>query len=86
MNLQKHGCSSNEGEIASPNLLRGENYKKPNHEQIPSAVFISPLLASVGVEENDAKHQGLKFKVNHINASNWHSSGDFEKSILYSRY
>jgi glutathione reductase (NADPH) len=62
-----------DGNIVANNLLHG-NTAKSNYTGLPSVVFTIPSLASVGLQEKEAKEQGLQFKINHKNTSNWYSS------------
>jgi glutathione reductase (NADPH) len=62
-----------EGEIAATNLLEG-NHIKPNYRGVPSVVFTIPPLASVGLQEDAARKQGLHFRTNKANTSSWYSS------------
>ncbi len=62
-----------EGHVVASNILNG-NHRKPNHAGVPSVVFTIPPLASVGLLEEAARKQDLKFKVNHEETSGWYSS------------
>jgi glutathione reductase (NADPH) len=62
-----------EGEIVAYNLLNG-NKSRPNYIGIPSVVFTVPSLASVGLQEEAAKQQGLNFRTNYKDTSSWYSS------------
>lgn len=62
-----------EGGIVADNLLNGNNIK-PNYEGIPSVLFTVPPLASVGLQEQEARQQGLQFKTNYQDTSTWYSS------------
>jgi glutathione reductase (NADPH) len=62
-----------EGEIVATNLLEG-NHVKPNYEGVPSVVFTIPPLASVGLQEEAARKQGLRFKINKASTAAWYSS------------
>jgi glutathione reductase (NADPH) len=62
-----------DGNIVANNILHG-NTTKSNFNGLPSVVFTIPSLASVGLQEKEAKEQGLHFKINHKNTSNWYSS------------
>jgi glutathione reductase (NADPH) len=62
-----------EGEIVAYNLLNG-NKSRPNYIGIPSVVFTVPSLASVGLQEETAKQQGLSFRTNYQDTSSWYSS------------
>jgi len=65
--------ASAEGHVVASNMLKG-NHRKPNYSGVPTVVFTVPPLASAGLQENMAKEQGLKFKVNHEDTSGWYSS------------
>jgi len=62
-----------EGIIVAANLLNG-NHRKPDYTGIPTVVFSTPPLASVGSSEEAARKQGLRFKKKHEATSNWYSS------------
>jgi glutathione reductase (NADPH) len=65
--------ASMEGRIVAANLLEG-NRHKPDHTATPTVVFTVPPLASVGLQEDTAKAQGLSFKANYGDTSAWYSS------------
>jgi glutathione reductase (NADPH) len=62
-----------EGAIVAANLLKG-NHRKPNYVGIPTVVFTIPPLASVGLNEREAREQGLKYGVKKELTSTWYSS------------
>jgi glutathione reductase (NADPH) len=62
-----------EGNIAASNMLKG-NHRKPDYAGIPTVVFTIPPLASVGLQEEEARKQSLKFSVKHEETSDWYSS------------
>ena len=62
-----------EGEIVAANLLEG-NHVKPNYEGVTSVVFTIPPLASVGLQEEAARKQGLHFRINKANTAAWYTS------------
>jgi glutathione reductase (NADPH) len=62
-----------EGEIVGTNLLEG-NHVKPNYQGVPSVVFTIPPLASVGLQEEVARKQGLHFRTNKASTAAWYSS------------
>jgi len=62
-----------QGGIVARNLLEGNRYT-PNYTGIPSVVFTTPPLARVGLDEETARAQGLHFKTQHGNTSDWYSS------------
>jgi len=51
-----------------------DNHAKPNYKGVPSVVFTIPPLASVGLQEEAARKQGLHFKTNKADTSSWYSS------------
>jgi glutathione reductase (NADPH) len=65
--------ASYDGSIISSNLLKG-NSLKSNYSGLPSVVFTIPAIASVGLQEKEAKEQGLHFKIRHKDTSRWYSS------------
>jgi len=62
-----------EGEVVAANLLKG-NHRKPDLVAVASIVYTLPPVASVGLLEAAAEKQGLKFRVNHQDTSEWYSS------------
>jgi glutathione reductase (NADPH) len=62
-----------EGQIVAANLLQG-NHRKPDFLGIPSAVYTVPPLTSVGLHEEAARKQGLRFQKNQANTASWYSS------------
>ena len=61
-----------EGRIAASNLLDG-NRHTVDYPAIPSAVFTVPPLASVGLQEEEARRQGLKFETHFDKTGSWYS-------------
>ena len=62
-----------EGHIVASNLLKG-NHRTPNQMGVPTVVFTLPPLSSVGLQEEAARQQGLKFTVKYEDTSGWYSS------------
>jgi glutathione reductase (NADPH) len=62
-----------QGAIVASNLLKG-NHRTPNYAGIPSVVFTTPPLARVGLTEEVARAQGLRFATNHADTSDWYTS------------
>ena len=50
-----------EGEVVASNLLKGD-HRKPDYSGIPTVVFTTPPLASVGLQEAAATEKGLNFR------------------------
>jgi glutathione reductase (NADPH) len=62
--------ASMEGAVVASNLLSG-NHARPDYHAIPSVVFTSPPLTSVGFTEAKASEQQLNFVVNTEDISAW---------------
>jgi glutathione reductase (NADPH) len=62
-----------QGSVVASNLLNG-NHRTPNYTGIPSVVFTTPPLARVGLTEEAAKEQGLRFAVRSGDTSDWYTS------------
>jgi glutathione reductase (NADPH) len=73
MGLPLTPVASYDGAIAANNIIKG-NTMKTNYAGLPSVVFTIPPLASVGMQEKEAKDQGLQFKIKHEDMSGWASS------------
>ncbi|MDQ3872001.1 MAG: NAD(P)/FAD-dependent oxidoreductase [Thermoproteota archaeon] len=65
--------ASYEGALVATNLIKG-NTAKSNYIGLPSVVFTIPPLASVGLQEKDAKKSGLRFRTKYENTEAWASS------------
>ncbi len=62
-----------QGDIVARNLLEG-NRHTPNYSGIPSVVFTTPPLVRVGLLEEAARAQGLRFTTHHEDTSSWYST------------
>jgi glutathione reductase (NADPH) len=62
-----------EGNLVAANLIEG-NVLKSNYSGLPSVVFTIPPLASVGMQEKEAKEAGFGFRVKYENTALWASS------------
>jgi glutathione reductase (NADPH) len=62
-----------EGNLVAANLIKG-NVLKSNYSGLPSVVFTIPPIASVGMQEKEAKESGFKFRIKHENTAIWASS------------
>jgi glutathione reductase (NADPH) len=65
--------ASYEAHIVAANLLEG-NHRKADYPPIPSVVFTVPPLAAVGLQEEEARTKGLRFRTNFQETSSWYSS------------
>jgi glutathione reductase (NADPH) len=62
-----------EGSLVASNLLTG-NHAQADYQAIPSVVFTSPPLASVGLTEAGAREQGIEIAVRTGDSSSWFSN------------
>lgn len=69
-----------EANAVASNLLQG-NHATVDYTGIPSAVFSIPTLARVGMLEQEAKEQGLKYRVRHESVPDWYSARRVNESL-----
>lgn len=62
--------SSHDGHVVAANMVRG-NTRRPDYRGVPSVAFTVPPIASVGITEEQARAQGLKFGMKSQKASSW---------------
>jgi glutathione reductase (NADPH) len=62
--------SSHDGKVVAANLLEGARHR-PDYRGVPSVVFTLPTLAGVGLSEDEARRQGLRFRVNAAQTPDW---------------
>lgn len=62
-----------EGRVVAANLVEG-NHVSADYSVVPSVAFTIPPLASVGLTEEAARQQGLRFRTNLADTSSWYSS------------
>jgi glutathione reductase (NADPH) len=65
--------AGSESQIAASNIIKG-NSKTVNYSGTPSVAFTIPPIASVGLTEEEAERQGIKFKVKKKETGWWYSS------------
>jgi len=56
----KH-VSNHEARVVQHNLLHPNDLVPANHDNVPSAVFTYPQIASVGLTEKEAQEQGVRY-------------------------
>jgi len=56
----KH-VSNHEARVVQHNLLHPDDLVAANHHAVPSAVFTTPQIASVGITEAEARERGLRY-------------------------
>jgi glutathione reductase (NADPH) len=65
--------SGHDGKVVAGNILEG-NRHKPDYRGVASVAFTVPPIATVGLNESQARAQGLKFKVKSENTPNWYTA------------
>ena len=58
----KH-VSNHEARVVQHNLLHPDDLVTANHDNVPSAVFTYPQIASVGLTEKEAEEQGIRYVI-----------------------
>ncbi len=65
--------ASREGEIVAHNLVNG-NSRAFEPRAIPTTLFTQPVMASVGLREEEAVDKGYAFDINHEETGEWFTS------------
>lgn len=65
--------ASHDAKVVAANMLKG-NHERPNYLGVPSVVFTIPPLARVGLLEEEARQQDLRFRVQHEKTSDWYTA------------
>lgn len=65
--------AAHDGRVAADNMLNG-NRREANYLGVPSVAFTIPPIAAVGLSEEQARQQGLKFRVQLKKASDWYTA------------
>ena len=66
--------ASHDAEVIAANLLAEGPSRQADYTGMPSVVFSVPPLARVGLLEEEALAQGLRFRVNHAITDDWFSA------------
>lgn len=66
--------AAHDGHIVAANLLEDSHPRRPDYNVVPSVVFTTPPLATVGLLESEAHDRGLKFEVRSADTASWFSS------------
>lgn len=74
-----------EGRIVGHNLLNENELKTADYSNIPSCVFTLPQLASVGLKEDQATAQGLKFSVKSNDLIDWRSAKTYAEKAAFAK-
>ncbi|MDD1675642.1 MAG: NAD(P)/FAD-dependent oxidoreductase [Methanomicrobiales archaeon] len=65
--------ATRDGTTAARNMIRG-NTIAPDYTAVPGVVFVSPLLASVGLSEDEAVARGITPVVHRKETADWYSN------------
>jgi glutathione reductase (NADPH) len=65
--------ASHDAKVAAVNMLKG-NVERANYTGVPSIVFTIPPLARVGLLEQDAHKENLRFRARHEKTSAWYTA------------
>nr|BAM13972.1 FAD-dependent pyridine nucleotide-disulfide oxidoreductase [Pseudomonas sp. K-62] len=64
--------ASHDAEIVAANLLDpGGPWREPDYTGVPSVAFTIPTITSVGLTEEEAHRQDLRFRMNHRDMTDW---------------
>jgi glutathione reductase (NADPH) len=72
--------SSRDADVATGNLLDG-NRHKPDYRGVPSVAFTVPPIAMVGLGEEEALRQGLKFRRQMEKAADWYAARQAAETV-----
>ena len=76
--------SSHDAKVVAANMLEG-NHRKPDYAGVPSVAFTIPPIAAVGLSERAAREQGLEFRVNRQQASDWFTARQAAEPVYGSK-
>lgn len=65
--------SSHDAKVVALNMLEG-NKHRPDYRGLPSVAFTVPPIARVGLSEDEARKEGLKFRVKAERVPNWYTA------------
>lgn len=77
--------ASYEGRIVGNNLVGENDLQSADYLTIPSCVFTTPALASVGYQVADAEAAGLKFEVKTNDMTDWRSAKTYAENAAYAK-
>lgn len=72
--------SSHDAKVVAANLVEGKRHT-PNYKGVPSVAFTIPPIASAGLNEAQAREQGLKFRVSSQHAPDWFTARQAAESV-----
>lgn len=72
--------SRHDAHVVAANIVRG-NARRPDYRGVPSVAFTVPPIASVGPTEEQAREQGLKFRMKSQKTSTWFTARQAAESV-----
>lgn len=72
--------STYDAKVAVGNMLNGQQ-QAVDYRAVPSVAFTIPPIASVGIDEAEAKERQLKFRVRCANAAEWYTARHTAQSV-----
>ena len=75
-----HANGGHDAHIVAANMLKG-NARRPDYRGVPSVAFTVPPIAAVGLSEEKARAQGLKFRVQSKLASTWFTARQAAEAV-----
>ncbi|MAT03513.1 MAG: pyridine nucleotide-disulfide oxidoreductase [Acidimicrobiaceae bacterium] len=73
--------SNHDGKVVAANLLEGQT-RRPNYDGVPSVVFTIPPLARVGLGEEEARAEGLTFRVTCDRTPGWFTARQAAETVM----
>ena len=72
--------SSHDAKVVAANILNG-NSQRPDYRGVPSVAFTLPPIAAVGLGEQGAKAQGLRYRIQSQLATDWYTARAAAESV-----
>jgi len=81
---QLSALATYEGRLVARNLIRDE-HAAPDYRSVPSVVFTTPALASVGATEEEARARGLTFETRVNDMRTWRSARTYAEEFAWAK-
>lgn len=72
--------SSHDARVVAANLLEG-NHRQPDYRGVPSVAFTLPPIAAVGLGEQQAREQGIGFRMRCQQAPDWFTAREAAEPV-----
>jgi glutathione reductase (NADPH) len=73
-----------EGRLVGQNIAEGPKHK-PDYSSVPACLYTIPTLSSVGIDEEDAREQGLDVHIAVNDMHEWLSGRTFNEPLAWSK-